>query len=135
MAELYKSDGMGNESKPTELINRIQHGGHVRMDVCKFTAPAALAVGDKIELFRLPARSKLLLSQCYIASAATVSLKLVGYTGGVAASAHASLAAAGTALDTAVETTGKVLVAEVTSGTPAADSVIYFGIAYVTSVG
>ena len=42
------------QGKPARLLNSVQHGGHLHLNVCRVKFDKATAAGDTVQLMRLP---------------------------------------------------------------------------------
>lgn len=121
----HVSDGIA-KGNPPALLNPVQHGGHLKLNVCKVKLAAASVADDIVELCRLPAGTKLVTRLCYALGGGTgAKVELVGYT---AAQDYGTFAP--TKNDEALVTSETVLKAKLTGTAVAKDTELVFGIVY-----
>ena len=120
------------QSKPARLLNSVQHGGHLHLNVCKVKFDKATAANDTIQLMRLPRGCKLIPQLCYAGAPAAqtnVSVELSGFT--AAASFAASVTFTASEADSGLLEEDTVVTAKLTgTGTIAAGTEVVFGIVY-----
>lgn len=120
------------QGKPARLLNSVQHGGHLHLNVCRVKFDKATAAGDTVQLMRLPRGYKLIPQLCYAGAAAAqsnVSVELVGFTSATAFAASFSFTASEP--DAGLLTEDTVVTAKLSGeGTIAAETEVVFGIVY-----
>lgn len=126
----FKTDAFPSGAPP-QLLDSVQHGGHLRIDVAKVKLSAASAANDTIKVMTLPPRSKLIPRLCRAdGGAANVNVELVGYTDAAAFPA-AGINFTAKRADEAIQNTETVLVAKLTgTGTIPKDTELVFSIVY-----
>lgn len=128
-----KSDGMASSALVAPLLNAVQHGGKIHVNVCTYVADGTEVAGDIIELCRLPQGAKVLPHMSYInGDQADAKAEIVGYTApaGVAINAYSGLAAVALNLDETPLTesttlTAKLIAAGMTAGKKLVVGVVY----------
>ena len=133
---VFVSDAIPSDVKSTRLLNSVQHGGHLHLNVCKVKFEKATAANDTIQLMRIPRGGKLIPQLCYAGAPAqqsNVSVELVGFT--AAASFGSQVQFVPSAPDTALAEGDMTLTAKLTgSGSIAAETEVVFGIVYATAI-
>jgi len=128
-----KSDGMVADTLVLQPLDAVQHGGKLRINVCKYVGDGTEAAADVIQLCKLPKGAKLIPHLCYVnGNQATTKAYLTGYTNtaGNALNAYSTFASAALNADEALLGAETIVTATLVGGGITANNAIYFGIVY-----
>ena len=130
---VFKSDAIPEETS-RKMLNSVQHGGHLHVNVCTVKFGAATAADDEIQLMRLPAGAKLVPHLCYAgapAAQSNVDVELKGFTSATAFAAKVTFTPS--KADAGLLTEETIVTAKLSgTGSIAKDTEVSFGIVYAS---